>query len=314
MPRWLQAFVLAASFASAASLPASAQTPPRTTSPSSTAPQTGDAPLSPAEIRSRAKILIANQHADDRAIQEYECVQNQMARTGGMNPRVLEDKVFRVVPTGFGPYKILLKQDGKDVDKEDYRRQLERWEDALKISLDPSDPRAQDPRTKFEKKSRDRSDLVDAMEGAFIPHWVGREMRNGYLCDVVQLDPNPQYHARNMFQDALSHVIVKLWVDHASNQLVHGEATVTHDISFGGGIFGKLYRGGVFSMDQREFAPGVWLPIRWQYDYTARKFLFTSEEHELVEAGQYQRLGSPKQALAVVEAELAKSEPAHGDP
>ena len=37
-------------------------------------------------------------------------------------------------------------------------------------------------------------------------------------------------------------------------------------------------------MEQQEVAPGIWLPTRYQYDFTARKFLFTFEQHQYVEA------------------------------
>jgi len=115
-------------------------------------------------------------------------------------------------------------------------------------------------------------------------------------------------------QDILTRVTAKIWVDHDANQLSHGEAHVMRDISFGGGFLGKLYRGGVFSMDQREVAPGIWLPTRYQYDFTARKFLFMYEQHQYVEAREYRHIGPPKQALALAKNELASGKPTYGDP
>ena len=46
--------------------------------------------------------MIANQHNDDEALDDYERVEHHSDRTGGANPRILEDKVYRVVPTGTG--------------------------------------------------------------------------------------------------------------------------------------------------------------------------------------------------------------------
>ena len=93
-----------------------------------------------------------------------------------------------------------------------------------------------------------------------------------------------------------------------------GEAHIIRDVSFGGGILGKLYRGGVFFLEQTEVAPGVWLPARYQYDYTARKFLFTFEQHQYIEASHYRFLGPPKEALTIAKSDLAKAESGHGDP
>lgn len=314
MLRWLLFSSLAVLFFAAGTLPAAAQAPAPSQAGAPAAPGLNDPPPSPEEIRSRAKILLANQHANDRAVEEYERVERLTDRTAGMNPKVLEDKEYRVVPTGFGTYKILLRQEGNHVTNAEYRRELQKWEDALEIALNPSDSRAKDLHAKYEKKQHERADMVDAMQDAFIPHWTGREIRNGRVCDVLVLEPDPNFHPRSLLQEALAHVTVKIWVDHSTDQLVRGEANVIRDISVGGGIFGKLYRGGVFSMDQQEIAPGVWLPIRIQYDFTIRKFLFTSEEHQLMQAGQYRRLGSPREALAVVQGELANKTPDRSDP
>jgi hypothetical protein len=109
-------------------------------------------------------------------------------------------------------------------------------------------------------------------------------------------------------------VDVKLWVDHDSDQIVRGEARVLHDISFGGGVFGKLYRGGVFSLEQAEIAPGIWEPTRKQYDFMGRKFVFPFEEHQLTEASHYRHLGTSQQALTLVRNEIATGKAVTGDP
>jgi hypothetical protein len=128
------------------------------------------------------------------------------------------------------------------------------------------------------------------------------------------LDPNPSFHPHSIFQDAMTHITAKLWVDREQIQLARAEAHVMRDISFGGGILGKLYRGGVFSFQQAEVSPGVWLPTRYQYDFMGRKFLFTFEEHQYIEASQYRHDGLPKQALALVESEIASGKVVNGDP
>jgi hypothetical protein len=261
--------------------------------------------LSQAEMEARTNELIANQHANDDAIAQYEHIEREIDRSGGANPHTLEDRTFRVVPTGTGNLRILLKNNGKATDPADYRRQLQAWKDVLELALRPADPRAKTAYAKFEKKKRDRADFIDATHDAFLKKSDGQEMAGGHSCDVVDLTPNPNFHPHSMLQEALTHFIAKVWVDHDSNQLVHGEAHVIHDISVGGGILGKLYRGGVFSFDQAPVASGVWLPTRYQYDFTGRKFLFTFEVHQVVESGQYRRVGPPKEALVVVQNEIA---------
>ena len=271
-------------------------------------------PPSDAEIQDRAKKLIENQHHDDAAIEQYERIEHQVDRAAGANPRVLEEKLYRVVPTGTGTMKIVLKENDKPTDPVIYRQQLKTWRELLELALKPDDSRAKLAYSKWQKKKTDRAELVDATPAAFLTKWSGQETVNGRLCDILELNPNPSFHPHTIFQDAMTHITAKIWVDHEKNQLARAEAHVMRDMAFGGGILGKLYRGGVFSFEQAEFSPGVWLPVRYQYDFMGRKFLFTFEQHQYIEASQYHHIGPPKEALAQVNSEIASGKIVNGDP
>jgi hypothetical protein len=270
--------------------------------------QNSDAPT-PAEIKAKAQELAANQHRDDEALKQYERVERHADLTGAPNPHIIEDRTFRVVPTGTGTLKILLKENGTSTTPADYRRQLQAWEDVLELMLRPEDSRAKSAYEKYDKRNQERAELIDTMIESFNPKWVGRETLNGRDCDVFQLDLKPEFHPHSMFQDALTHINAKAWVDRQTDQLVRGEAHILRDISFGGGLLGKVYRGGVFSMEQAEVAPGIWEPTRYQYDFGGRKFFFSFDEHQVVEASHYRRVGAPKDALIVVQNELANPKP-----
>lgn len=282
------------------------QTKPRREAP----PQTPSAE----EIQQSAKTLIENQHRNDLALDEYERIERHQDFTTGANPEIIEDKVYRVVPDGGGTMKILVKDKGTPTDPADYRRQLQLWEDILQRMTQPGDSKAKAARDKFEKRQRDRADFVDAAGKAFVIKWAGQEMQDGHNCDVFVLTPNPDFHPRTMFQSALAHVTAKIWVAHDADQLVRGEANVLSDISFGGGLLGKLYRGSSVSIEQTQIAPGIWLPTRTEYDFSGRKFLFPFAEHQVIEAGHYRRIGSPQAALAMVQNELATGKTFSEDP
>jgi hypothetical protein len=266
------------------------------------------------EIRDRAKKLLANQHRDDEALELYERVERHVDRTGGANPRTIDDRTYRVVPTGVGNQKILLHEEGKPTDSASYARQMQTLKDLLATMANPNDPRAKAAFAKFDKRMRERAQFVDAASGAYITKWIGRESRNGRDCDVFELDPDPKFQPRSMFQDAFAHTTAKLWVDRETTQIVRGEARVTSDISFGAGILGKLYRGSVVSMEQAEIAPGIWLPTSYQYDFAGRKFLFSFDQHQTIEVGRYRRVGPPKEALQMVQAELSSGKTFNEDP
>jgi hypothetical protein len=309
-------FVVAVSLCAFATAFAQAPSPPS----QQANPGGGPPPLSqeqapsPAELKSRTDEVLAHQHADDAAIEQYEHVEREIDRSGGTYPRTIEDRTFRVVPTGTGTLRILLRNNGKATDPADYRRQLQAWRDVLELALRPDDPREKSAYAKFEKKKHERAEMVDATRDAFLQKWVGREMVAGHDCDVVELQPNPNFRAHSMLQEALTRFTAKVWVDHEANQMVRGEAHVMRDISVGGGILGKLYRGGVFSFEQTQVASGIWLPRRYQYDFTGRKFFFTFEVHQTVECGQYRRVGAPKDALSIVQNEIASGKLLQTDP
>jgi hypothetical protein len=271
-------------------------------------------PPSAEEIRERAGQFVANQHKDDQALEQYERVEHQVERTAGANPRTLEDSVYRIVPTGGGTAKILLREDGKPVDPATYKREMQGLRDMLQTMANPNDSRAKAAYAKRQKRDNDRSEFVDAAEEAFNIKWLGTSTVRGHTCDVFELNPKPEFRPHGLFQDALVHVAARIWVDRDTVQMVRGEARIMSDVSFGGGILGKLYRGGVVSMEQSEVAPGIWLPTHMQYDFAGRKFLFSFDQHQTMDASRYRRVGPPREALLLVEGELANGQSSFLDP
>ena len=245
----------------------------RGTADSAAEPQVQGQPPSAVEMRARTEKLMTNQHADDQALEVYQRVERHVDRRSDAPGRILDDKTYRVVPTGAGMQKILVRDGDKPVDSATYNREIRALAEVLRTMVDPNDPKARAALAKREKRQRDRTEFVDAMKEAFLSKWLSVDTRNGRECDVFELDPNPDFRPHSMFQSALSHVTAKIWVDRESNQLVWGEAHVMSDISVGGGILGKVYRGSRISMEQAEVAPGIWLPTHYQYDFTGRKFL-----------------------------------------
>jgi hypothetical protein len=257
--------------------------------------------------------VIGNQHKDDAVGAEYEHVEHHVLR-GANGEKVSEDKTYRVVPTGTGILKLVVKDGGKDVPDDFYQRELLDWKQQLEVASNPDDWRTRMSQAKTTKKLQDRAEMVDSARNALTFAWLRRESYGGYDCDVFQLEPNPGYQPHSTAQDILSHVRGTAWVDRKSEQLVRVDAEIVRDISFGGGVLAKIYRGGHFSLEQMQVAPGVWFPRRYQLDYAGRKFLFSFESHVVSELGSYRRLGTTKEALAKVREEVTKGEKFAGDP
>jgi len=256
--------------------------------------------------------VIANQHKDDAAGAEYEHVEHHVVRANG--DKTTEDKVYRVVPTGTGVLKLVVKDGGKDVADDFYQKELQDWKQQLEVASNPDDWRTKSSQAKTTKRMQDRAEMVDSASSALTFKWARRESYEGRECDVFQMEPNPSYQPRTTAQDILSHVRGTVWMDVKSEQMVRVDAEIVRDISFGGGVLAKIYRGGHFSLEQIEVAPGVWFPRRYQLDYTGRKLFFSFESHVVTEVSGYRRLGTIKEVLAKAREEASKGGKFAGDP
>ncbi len=282
--------------------------PPRTSGQGATI--TGNPAPTADQVQSFVARTVENQHRNDRAIEEFERVEHLILRKGGEYSEVLSDRTNRVVPSGTGNMRLLLAQNGAPVSQELYRRELQVAVTALDLFLHPNDRVKQDL-AKFEKRRRDRAELVDAAAKAFRITWAGRETlpdptgtRGARTFAKVLLDPDPNYKPTSRFTGVFEHVRAVLWVDESQAQIARAEADIASDITVGGGIIGKVYHGGRLMMEQSEVAPGVWLPTFYSYEVDGRKFLFGFGFHERTEVTRYRHVGPPAQSIEIIRNEL----------
>ncbi|MGH9774039.1 MAG: hypothetical protein ACRD50_03720 [Candidatus Acidiferrales bacterium] len=273
----------------------------------------GQAP-SHEQVVALADRAIALQHGDDEAGQYFERIERRISRSSATNGKILEEKVYRTVPTGTGTLNLLLRDRGQGVDQAEYRRELQAWKATLEQALRPNDAGYKAAYARFVKKNKDRADIVDATRQAYLATWLGRETWAGRTYIKLRLDPNPAYHATKLTTEFLAHARATIWIDEKSGHLARGEADIIRDMSIGGGILGKIYHGGHFEIVQEEVEDGVWLPVRYQYDFSGRKFLFAFEQHTSTEISRYHRIGAPREAIAVAQRDLASGQVPAGDP
>jgi hypothetical protein len=277
-------------------------------------PASDQTPLTSGQIHDLITRTIANQHRDDAELDTFERVEQQLERSASSPSRVILGKTFRVVPTGSGNIRILIKDRGKPVPTANYQRDLHTWQSILTFAVNPKDPRQVASLAKQKKKLKDRAGLVDAVPNAFNITWIGRDLRDGRPLEKFRLEPNPAYVRRGNSTDWLVHARATVWIDAQAAQVAYIEAVIIRDISIGAGIFGKVYHGGHFVMDQAEASAGLWEPVLFQYDISGRKFLFPFEMHVVTKDSRYRFIGTPDQALAIVRQDLAVGGSFTGDP
>jgi len=164
-----------------------------------------------------------------------------------------------------------------------------------------------DPRVanvfEMQRHRHERSDMVSAIGKAFIFRWSGRAFIEGRPVVKLSFTPDPNYRSSARYAALYAHSKGTAWVDESSGQLMRAEAELTDDVSWGAGIIAKLFRGGRFMFEQREVAPGVWMPSHYSYDFEGRKFLFSLSIHEQMEYSEYVRVGPPAEAVTVIRRE-----------
>jgi hypothetical protein len=260
-------------------------------------------PPTAGQLQSLISRLIENQHSNDRAIEEYERVEHVIVHKDGDSSEVVSERIERLLPSGTGIIHLQTAQSSPPVTPEAHRRQLQYAVSALELYLHPNDHVRQDV-AKFEKRRRDRAELVDAMAKAFRVTWAGRETRGSRTLAKLLLDPDPDFKPASRLEAAFEHVHAVVWVDEAQSQAGRLEIEITSDIAFGGGIVAKVYHGGHFVMEQSEVAPGVWLPTLYNYDVDGRKFVVGFNLHEKTEVSHYRHVGPPSQSIEIIRSEL----------
>lgn len=261
-------------------------------------------PLTDEQVHELMVRTIANQHRDDAMLDSFERTERQTIHATSES-LASGDRVFRVVPTGSGTLKLLLSANGMPVSAALYKHQLHDWENILQVAIHPDDPRQAAVLSKQRKRQKDRAWLVDSILNAYQITWLARQTRDGRILEELQLDPSPQYHSRDATAQLLTHARATVWIDAEAAQVAAVDATVIRDVSFGGGVLGKIYHGGRFHMEQSPAAPDIWEPSLYQYDISGRKFLFSFTMHDKTTSSHYVLFDGPGPALVQAQNDLA---------
>jgi hypothetical protein len=261
-------------------------------------------PQTEAEKVALLDLVLVNEKKGDQAMNFYERVERVELLKNLGDPQPGDIKISRVVPAGTGVDHIPIGPDGKPADPDAYHAELVKLEKALSWAGD--DGHAQhDAYDKIAKKQKERDDLIDATRTAFLYTYLSSETRAGRVLYKYSMEPNPAYKATSRTTAIFAKVRGFVWIDPEAGQLARVEGEVTGDITVG--LFlAKVNKGSHFMQERYEMLPGLWMPSFSQYDFDGRKLFSTISLHERTFYSQYRRVGPPKEALAMIRAELGK--------
>ena len=258
-------------------------------------------PLTAQEIRNLVDQAIENQHHNDLLLDQYARTEHEILQGTGKEPN--RDTVRRLIPAGGAVLRVELERNGKMTEAPYLEQQWRTVAQALMASARGEEIRGAGL-YEGDRHRHERAEMVGAIGKAFMFRWAGRSSLNGRTVVKLSFEPDPAYRSTARFAPLYRHSRGIAWVDESSGQLIKAEAELTGDVSWGGGLIAKLYRGGRFLYEQHEVSPGVWMPTHYSYDFDGRKFVFSSlSAHDRAEYTEYLRVGPPGEALLQVRRE-----------
>ncbi len=281
--------------------------PASTAAPPSSVPS--QPPPSRQELRALLERVIATTHRSDAAEAEFARTEHWIERRHAGDAGPVLDRVYRVYPTGTGTVKIVMADSGAQVTPEKFREELREVEQDLVWALDPDEPRQQARVVKWKKRTAERYRAVEAFRDGYEISWLGSERLPNSSAhrplEKLLLDPKPATASGSIATELLAASRITLWVDPQSGAVVQLDAELVRDLRFGGGILGKIDKGGRVHIEQKEVAPGIWLPALISHQVQGRKLLSHEESVRTVEARDHLHVGPPSQLLPEVRRELS---------
>ena len=123
-----------------------------------------------------------------------------------------------------------------------------------------------------ESETQRRVRLVKAFPKAFIFGFAGSE--KGLL--RFDFRPDPDFSPKDRETQMYRGMEGSVWIDSLRERIVRVEGVLVKDVSFGWGVVGRLYKGGIYEIAQTRLSPGGWRITHMNIDLKGKMFLFNS--------------------------------------
>jgi hypothetical protein len=176
-------------------------------------------------------------------------------------------KVQQIVQTDQGSIARTLMVDGRSPTEDEKRAEEQ------KIQKLVNDPDEQKRRRKREKEDENRAQImIRALPNAFFYQEIGRDG------DTLKLRfrPDPDYQPQSREESVYTGMAGELWLNVPQQRLHKIDAHLFHDVDFGWGILGRLYKGGSFMVEQEQVDGTHWDSTVMKLDLTGKAMLFKS--------------------------------------
>jgi hypothetical protein len=157
-----------------------------------------------------------------------------------------QKEVNKVVETKDGDVKLPLVLSGQPVTDQQKQETLQ------KLSRNPQSMRQS---LKDKNQDAERSQrLLKMLPDAFLFQYGKRQ---GSLVQLT-FKPDPKFRPNNREAEVFHAMEGELWVDDKDNRLAGISGTLMQRVKFGGGLLGRLEKGGTFEVKQQRLESGYW--------------------------------------------------------
>lgn len=179
--------------------------------------------------------------------------------------------VARVVEIPAGSVSSVQYIDDQPLNEKQQRREAER----VRKMIDP-DRLWRHKKSQQEDDARTQRILASIPDAFTFQHLRTATAENGHRLVTLLFQPRPGWDPPNHETMVFLGMRGTITIDETAMRLTKIDGTLFKDVTFGWGIFGRLYKGGRFLVEQVEVTPAHWDTSRMYLHFDGKILLFKS--------------------------------------
>ena len=159
------------------------------------------------------------------------------------------DAVYQVIETPKGDLRRLVELNGKVLTGAAAEKEADRLRDFVNSPEEQAHARKM-----AESDGAQAHEFLEMLPQAFVWTIVSTSPQ----ATTLKFHPNPDFSPPDTQSRVLGVLAGQMVVARDGDRIQLLRGTLTDDVKFGFGLFGKIDRGGTFNVERRELAPGKW--------------------------------------------------------
>ena len=168
-------------------------------------------------------------------------------------------KDYDVFYIGQEQVRHLLAKDGKPLQRDEKKREDDRFNKHFDEVKKKQAELAKDPSKMAKKNQEDEAQVSDFLRAELFTN-PRRERFRGQEVIAFDFNGNPDYKPKKRIDRIIQKLSGVIWVDEHAREIVRLEAHFAETVRVGGGLLASLQKGSNFVFEQEKINDEVWLP------------------------------------------------------